>query len=65
MQPGLRTISRGGRTIGTWFGTGVVRGIALVFIVAGVIGLLVTLSAMRSRAYRTLSDHYARSGEAG
>lgn len=58
------TDGAGARSIGTWFGTGVVRGIALVFIVAGVIGLLVTLSAMRSRAYRTLSDHYARSGEA-
>ena len=54
----------GARFIGAWFGTGVVRGIALVFIVAGVIGLSVTLLMMRSGAYHALSDHYAQSGDA-
>ena len=52
----------GARLIGGWFGTGVVRGIALIFITSGVIGLLVTLGAMRSGAYRRLSNHYAQSG---
>lgn len=46
--------------IGDWFGTGVDRGIALVFILAGIIGLIVTLLAMQSNAYRVLSAHYLR-----
>ena len=46
--------------IGPWFGTGVDRGIALLFMVAGLIGLVVTLIAMRSRAYRVLSAAYPR-----
>ena len=45
--------------IGSWFGTGPERGMALIFIVAGAIGLLVTLLALRSRQYRTLSGRYA------
>ena len=45
--------------IGSWFGTGPERGMALIFIVAGVIGLLVTLVALRSRPYRELSSRYA------
>jgi DHA3 family multidrug efflux protein-like MFS transporter len=32
---------------------------ALIFIVAGVIGLVVTLAALRSRPYRDLSRTYA------
>jgi DHA3 family multidrug efflux protein-like MFS transporter len=44
--------------IGSWFGTGPDRGMALIFIVAGVIGLLVTLLALRSRPYRKLSGRY-------
>ncbi len=46
-------------SIGSWFGTGPERGMALIFIVAGIIGLLVTLLALRSRQYRTLSSRYA------
>ena len=45
--------------IGPWFGTGPDRGMALIFIVAGAIGLLVTIVALRSRAYRNLSSRYA------
>jgi MFS transporter, DHA3 family, multidrug efflux protein len=45
--------------IGSWFGTGPDRGMALIFIIAGVIGLLVTLAALRSAPYRTLSRRYA------
>jgi DHA3 family multidrug efflux protein-like MFS transporter len=52
------TTGAGAETIGPWFGTGVDRGIALLFIVAGWIGLIVTLLALRSRAYRVLSLNY-------
>jgi DHA3 family multidrug efflux protein-like MFS transporter len=44
--------------IGGWFGTGADRGIALVFIVAGVAGLAATLLALRSGAYRRLTARY-------
>jgi DHA3 family multidrug efflux protein-like MFS transporter len=44
--------------IGGWFGTGPDRGIALVFTVTGVIGLVLTVLAMRSRHYRELSERY-------
>jgi DHA3 family multidrug efflux protein-like MFS transporter len=44
--------------IGPWFGTGPDRAMALIFIVAGVIGLIVTLLALRSRSYRELSETY-------
>jgi DHA3 family multidrug efflux protein-like MFS transporter len=45
--------------IGPWFGTGPDRGMALIFIVAGTIGLVITLLAMRSQPYRDLSRRYA------
>lgn len=48
----------GAQTIGSWFGTGQDRGIALVFIVAGIIGLIATLLAIVSKQYRQLSAHY-------
>ena len=47
--------------IGPWFGTGPERGLALIFIVAAIIGLAVTLIALRSRPYRRLSDRYMTS----
>lgn len=53
----------GAQTIGSWFGTGPSRGIALVFTVTGVIGLTMTVIAFRSRAYRTLSRQYAKESE--
>lgn len=53
------TTGAGVALIGDWFGTGSARGIALVFILAGAIGLIVTLLAFRSKAYRMLSDAYA------
>jgi DHA3 family multidrug efflux protein-like MFS transporter len=52
------TTGAGVDLIGGWFGTGTDRGIALLFIVAGLIGLVVTLLAMRSYAYRVLSQNY-------
>jgi DHA3 family multidrug efflux protein-like MFS transporter len=51
------TTGRGVDLIGGWFGTGVARGIALVFISAGVVGLLVTGIARYSKSYRLLSRH--------
>ena len=45
----------GARTIGPWFGTGPDRGIALVFVIIGIIGLVATLLALGSRYYRDLS----------
>lgn len=52
------TDGAGARTIGSWFGTGTSRGMALIFMTAGVIGLMVTLLALRSRPYRLLSGFY-------
>jgi DHA3 family multidrug efflux protein-like MFS transporter len=56
------TTGAGVELIGGWFGTGPDRGIALVFTLAGVIGLLVTIIAMRSKPYRMLAQH-SRTGE--
>jgi DHA3 family multidrug efflux protein-like MFS transporter len=53
------TDGAGARAIGGWFGTGSARGIALVFVVTGLIGLLVVLAALASPAYRRLSAAYA------
>lgn len=44
--------------IGGWFGTGPARGIALVFILVAIIGLVVTAWALRSSFYRLLSRQY-------
>lgn len=52
------TTGKGVDLIGSWFGTGDGRGIALVFIVAGFLGLLLTLFAMNSNTYRLLSKTY-------
>jgi DHA3 family multidrug efflux protein-like MFS transporter len=52
------TTGAGVELIGHWFGTGVDRGIALVFILAGLIGLVVTLLAFCTKSYRLLSEHY-------
>jgi DHA3 family multidrug efflux protein-like MFS transporter len=45
----------GADLIGGWFGTGPERGIALVFVLAGLIGVAVTFGAWGSRSYRRLS----------
>ena len=52
------TTGAGVELLGPWFGVGPDRGMALLFIAAGVIGLAVTLLAMRSHAYRALSAYY-------
>jgi MFS transporter, DHA3 family, multidrug efflux protein len=53
------TDGTGAERIGSWFGTGPDRGIALVFILAGCIGLIVTIVAFRSRAFKVLDASYA------
>lgn len=52
------TEGRGVDLIGSWFGVGPGRGMALVFVVAGLIGTLITVYAMNSRVYRLLSAKY-------
>ena len=52
------TTGAGVDLLGSWFGTGTDRGLALLFTVTGFIGLIVTLMAMRSYAYKTLSGNY-------
>ena len=57
------TTGAGVELIGGWFGTGPDRGIALVFVLTGIIGLCVTALALRSQPYRELSGQYASSME--
>ncbi|WP_328396495.1 MFS transporter [Nocardia sp. NBC_00416] len=52
------TDGSGARWIGGWFGTGEARGMALVFVLLGVLGLLFTGYALSSRHYRRLSRSY-------
>lgn len=50
----------GAQTIGGWFGVGPARGMALVFTVAGMIGLVATVIAFNSPQYRRLSAAYGK-----
>ncbi|RRB04026.1 MFS transporter [Larkinella rosea] len=52
------TTGAGVQLIGSWFGTGSARGLALLFTVTGLIGLIITVIAMRSKAYGILSEKY-------
>ena len=52
------TTGAGVGLIGSWFGTGPARGIALVFTVTGIIGLILTIIAMNTKYYKLLSDRY-------
>ncbi|HEX2273666.1 MAG TPA: MFS transporter [Acidimicrobiales bacterium] len=49
------TDGSGARWIGEWFGTGPERGIALMFTLAGLLGVGVTVRTWRSRSYRRLA----------
>ncbi|MEW6474969.1 MAG: MFS transporter [Actinomycetota bacterium] len=51
----LMTDGRGADWIGGWFGTGPERGLALMFSLAGLIGVAVTALARASASYRNLS----------
>lgn len=60
----LMTTGAGADAIGDWFGRGPERGIALVFTLAGLLGVVVTVLAMNSRYYRELSAAYAGEAQA-
>ena len=51
----LMTDGRGADWIGSWFGTGPERGLALVFTLAGLVGIVVTALFRWSRSYRSLT----------
>lgn len=51
----LMTDGRGADLIGSWFGTGPDRGLALMFTLAGVLGVVATVRAWTSRSYRCLA----------
>lgn len=55
------TTGAGVELIGDWFGTGKARGIALVFIITGIIGLCITLVGWSSKYYKQLSQKYLSS----
>jgi DHA3 family multidrug efflux protein-like MFS transporter len=57
------TTGMGVDLIGGWFGTGADRGIALVFTLTGIIGLIATLIAMNTKYYGLLSKRYATTPE--
>lgn len=59
----LMTDGAGADLIGSWFGTGPERGIALVFTLAGLLGVVVTVIAFNSKYYRQLSAAYAKAPE--
>jgi MFS transporter, DHA3 family, multidrug efflux protein len=54
------TTGAGVELIGDWFGVGVGRGIALTFIISGIIGLIVTVIAIQSPSYKLLSKRYQK-----
>jgi len=49
----------GAEAIGGWFGAGPERGIAVVFTLAGMVGVMITILAFNSPQYRQLSAAYA------
>ena len=60
----LMTDGAGADAIGDWFGRGPERGIALVFTLAGLVGIVATLIAFNSKYYRRLSATYLAGPEA-
>jgi MFS transporter, DHA3 family, multidrug efflux protein len=54
------TTGRGVDLIGGWFGTGPERGLALIFTLAGIVGLLATARAWTSKSYRILATTTAQ-----
>jgi MFS transporter, DHA3 family, multidrug efflux protein len=58
------TTGRGVDLIGSWFGVGQGRGIALIFTAAGFLGVIGTLAARSSRSYRHLVQATVDQGHA-
>lgn len=54
------TTGAGVELIGRWYGTGTGRGIGLIFTITGILGLIVTLIAMRSNSYKLLAQRYKK-----
>lgn len=54
----LMTTGLGAQLIGGWFGTGASRGIAIVFVITGIIGLVATILAFQTKYYKKLSSEY-------
>jgi DHA3 family multidrug efflux protein-like MFS transporter len=50
----------GARVIGEWYGTGPERGMAVMFTIAGVLGVVAAGLGLRSKSYKRLSDAYLR-----
>jgi DHA3 family multidrug efflux protein-like MFS transporter len=57
------TTGSGVDLIGGWFGIGQARGIALVFVITGLIGLIATIIALRSKYYAQLTNRYLHAPE--
>jgi DHA3 family multidrug efflux protein-like MFS transporter len=55
MMP-FMTDGAGADAIGSWYGTGPARGLALLFSLAGLIGIVATVIAWTSRPYRRLAE---------
>lgn len=55
----LMTDGAGADAIGDWYGRGPERGIAAVFTITGLLGVVATVVAFRSQSYRRISAAYA------
>jgi MFS transporter, DHA3 family, multidrug efflux protein len=53
----------GARAVGEWYGTGPERGMAVMFTLAGALGVVAAIVAVNSRQYRQLSAAYAKAPE--
>lgn len=51
----------GKQQLGWLLGEGEARGIALVFLIAGIVGIIITILAFRTKSYKLLSKSYAES----
>ncbi len=60
----LMTNGAGADLIGDWYGRGTERGIAIVFTITGLLGVLATIAAFRSQSYRRISAAYAAASTA-
>jgi DHA3 family multidrug efflux protein-like MFS transporter len=52
------TTGKGVELIGSWYGVGQGRGIGLVFTIAGILGLIITLFSMKTKSYKLLEETY-------